>query len=94
MTQEQVTCERHGTGMAATFTCQHIAKGSATQFLSDEEATETEPWPDAYCEKCAAFRDANGGEWNDTSEAFANVKVLCSSCYEDRRTALSNAKPA
>ncbi len=88
MPEEKVICDEHGAGMSATFTCRHIARGEAARFLSDEEATADAPWPDAYCEQCAAFRDAQGGEWNDVSEEFADVTVLCHRCYEDRRRAL------
>lgn len=94
MEREKVVCGKHGDAMWATFVCRHIAKGTAKRFLSDEEPTEAEPWPDAYCDTCEAFRLANGGEWNDQSEEFADVTILCNGCYEERRASLSAATQA
>ena len=89
--RERVICDKHGDAMQATFVCRHIAQGTAQRFLSDEAVTDDDPWPDAYCETCAAFRDSRGGEWDTESEEFADVKVLCNGCYEDRRANASSS---
>jgi hypothetical protein len=34
----------------------------------------------AWCSQCEIERQKEDG-WNDTSEAFANIKVVCEDCY-------------
>jgi hypothetical protein len=35
---------------------------------------------EAWCDGCETARAAEG-EWNDTSMAFAQIKVVCEQCY-------------
>lgn len=90
LTQEQydnwkkhaVTCESHGTSRAA-FVCQHLNKDSYTGF---HEAFESNPLiePDddyqAWCDECEKMREQEG-EWNDVSEGFAKIRLICDQCF-------------
>jgi hypothetical protein len=83
--EEMISCDCHGKGRAS-FVCQHlIGKGTAAGF---HEAFETEQGMDlqeddsfqAWCNECETER-LKQGEWNDENIAFANIKVVCESCY-------------
>jgi hypothetical protein len=90
LTQEQyedlknkhVECETHGTSRVA-FVCQHLLKGSDLGFY---EAFESNPLiePDddyqAWCGACEKVWEREG-EWNETSMAFAKIKLVCDQCY-------------
>lgn len=76
----KVECDEHGRCDAA-FVCQHLMKGEALGFnvgYSDDESDEL--YPDAWCDECEAVREAEG-EWNEASATFADIKMVCSSCY-------------
>ena len=64
--------------------CQ-LAAGTGLAWFSSGDPTEDNPWPDSWCEKCDSKRIGHGGEWNEESEAFAQIKLLCNSCYEEKK---------
>lgn len=39
----------------------------------------------AWCSACDEVLLKEGGEWNDKSEAFAGVSILCEGCFETIR---------
>ena len=48
----------------------------------------SEPRGDAWCAACEAVRIKEGGstgEWNERSEAFASIKLVCGTCYDEIR---------
>ncbi len=81
--EQLVECAEHG-AQPATFVCQHILRGLEEDkpygfwWADDPESTR----PDAWCTACEEYLNADGGEWNDKTEAFAGVKLLCGSCYD------------
>ncbi|MDX1572353.1 MAG: hypothetical protein R3200_17865 [Xanthomonadales bacterium] len=91
MTEENgcVECCHHGR-QPATFVCQHLVQslrdGRARGFWTSAEDPDN-PRPDAWCGDCEALVN-RVGEWNDESEAFAGVSLLCGLCY-DRARALN-----
>lgn len=80
----RITCSSHGE-TPATFACRHVVFGVACGFHSGEP-TEDEPWPDAWCDLCEVAFQAAGGQWTKNAEKIANIKVLCTGCYEAART--------
>ena len=68
----------------ATYVCQHILQtlrdGIPRGFWSSSESPEN-PRPDSWCSECEEVANAAGG-WDDESEAFAGVSLLCGSCYD------------
>jgi hypothetical protein len=85
-----VECAEHGP-QQSTFVCQHVAaslghRRSVGFWISDA----SEPRPNAWCTECERVVQARGGEWDDESEAFAGVTLLCGACYDEAR-ALSQA---
>ena len=80
--RRSIECSTHGPAYA-TFVCRHLIEGSNTEWYSGE-VDEEHPWPDSWCGICHEFYEAEG-EWNDTSEAAANIsdnlKILCHHCY-------------
>jgi hypothetical protein len=81
--REMVVCGEHGE-TPATFMCRHVATGSACGFHASVE-DPADRWPDAWCDLCEAAFQAAGGEWNETSEAGLDMKLLCTRCYEAAR---------
>jgi hypothetical protein len=78
----RVVCGQHGETPAA-FTCRHVAFGVACGYhVSPDDAHL--PWPDAWCDACAEVL-ARVGAWNAESERFADIKALCTHCYEAAR---------
>jgi hypothetical protein len=75
---EPMICESHEGGYA-TFVCQHLVTGSGLGFFCADEPDDERP--DAWCGDCDRILEEEG-EWNDTSEAYAQVTVLCSGCYD------------
>ena len=69
------------------FICQHLNKDEHTGF---NEAFEPVTIPDAddgyqaWCDECEKVREQEG-EWNDTSMAFAKIKLICDQCYFEIR---------
>ncbi len=84
-----VECSEHGP-QQATYVCQHIVLGlrgdEARGFWS--AADSGNPRPDAWCTACNEFLHEKGGDWNDVTEAFASVTLLCGACY-DRAKAMN-----
>ena len=73
----------HGT-QEITFVCRHLAEslrtGTKVGFF-----WASEPRGDAWCTECENVRISEGGEsgdWNERSEAFAQIKLLCGACYD------------
>lgn len=85
---KRVECKLHGEGYA-TFVCHHLQTGVACGYVASGDPDDDDPCPDAWCSACEEVRAAEG-EWNDTSEGFAQVSLACSGCYNDIR--LRNAR--
>lgn len=80
---KMVECNEHGV-QQATFVCQHVIQSLRDNiprgFWSAEESPEN-PRPDSWCTECEELVNSVG-EWNDETEAFAGVTLLCGACYD------------
>jgi hypothetical protein len=86
MSEEEmkVECNIHGTS-DATFVCQHLPQGEKLGFHRGFDPDNPYAlYPDAWCDKCDEVLEQEGG-WNDTSESFAGIKLLCSGCYTNAK---------
>ena len=79
MTAKKVTCGTHGEAYEA-YVCEHLIGASGLKWYSHEPSEEN-PWPDAWCGRCHTEFEREG-EWNETSEASVNIKLICHQCYE------------
>lgn len=80
----KVECGTHGERVA-TFLCKHLVESDGRGFnVGYDPENPNDVFPDAWCNECEAVLEREG-EWNDTSEKFADIKMLCSSCYQDIR---------
>ncbi len=77
-----VRCPDHGQ-VTPAFVCKHLFEQLLHSaftpigfFEPDVQAEE----PNGWCKDCELVR-AREGEWNDASEAFAGVKLICSACF-------------
>ncbi len=77
-----IHCPTHGASRE-TYICEHLAE-NARQRWHCAYPTEDNPWPDAWCDVCNAVY-LQHGKWNDSNNSKIKIKMLCSSCYEDRR---------
>lgn len=82
-----VSCERDGQNHA-TFVCRHLARNAGLGFFCSEDPDD--PRPDAWCGACDEVLQREG-EWNDRSEPFAHVTLICAGCYD--RARLRNRAP-
>jgi len=79
-----VTCSMHEYGRRA-FVCQHLDLDSKVGFEEAFETTEDMELMEgddfqAWCNTCELVRQKEGG-WNERSEAFADIKLICEKCY-------------
>lgn len=83
--EKYIECGEHGSRRRA-FVCQHLIKSTKTGF---EEAFPTFPDMEfefedddfqAWCDECEKVRVAEDG-WNDESQKFAKIKLVCEKCY-------------
>lgn len=78
-----IKCQVHGE-QQETFVCRHLAKALETGeqigfFWSGE------PRGDAWCSACETVRVREGGvsgDWNERSEKFVGITLLCGACYD------------
>lgn len=82
MSDDTVICGRHGQ-TRATFMCRHLAAGVACGYHAAAENPD-DRWPDAWCDRCDEQLD-DDGEWTEDAMAFADIKVLCTHCYDAAR---------
>lgn len=91
--QHYVECSEHGQ-QQATYVCQHIVQslrdGKPRGFWSSEESPDN-PRPDSWCSTCEDVVNRIG-EWNEESESFAGISLLCGACY-DRAKDMNTRKP-
>ena len=84
--KEKVECPVHGP-QDETYVCCHLVESLKTgEKVGFYYASE--PRGDAWCAACEEVRVREGGEsgdWNDRSEAFAQIKLLCGACYDKVR---------
>jgi hypothetical protein len=78
---ELVSCGTHGVRPAA-FVCWHVLEslhtGSAVGFHTPDHAEDDDQ---AWCDACERVR-AREGEWNDRSEAYADIRLICLDCFQ------------
>ena len=83
MAKRLVECGEHGARRPA-FVCHHLNLVYPVGFNEPEVRDETDPDFDdelqAWCDACEKVRAAEG-EWNDVSEAFADIKLICAQCF-------------
>ena len=88
--QQIVECAEHG-DQQATYVCQHIIQtlkdGIPRGFWTSDD--QENPRPDAWCSDCEEVVQEKNGEWDDESEEFAGVTLLCGACY-DRAIEINN----
>ena len=84
--QRRVHCREHGDRLPA-FVCRHLVRGTGLGFYEPNHTPLSDGEPDercAWCEACERARQGRGG-WDDESEAFAGVTMICDACFEAAR---------
>ena len=81
-----IDCSLHGQTRPA-FVCRHLVRGDGLGFfspnrslISDDESDELQSW----CADCERVRQEQG-EWNDVSEGYAGITMICDNCFEAAR---------
>jgi hypothetical protein len=82
--QRRVHCHEYGERLP-TFVCRHLVRGTGLGFY--EPNTDLRRQPDERCARCEACERVRGGRggWDDESEAFAGVTMICDACFEAAR---------
>lgn len=76
----KVECSVHGKSSAA-FVCHHLTEGTKLGFnAAFDPDSPDDLYPDAWCNECGRILEQES-EWNDTAEAFADIKLVCAQCY-------------
>lgn len=83
-----VECVTHG-ATAPAYVCSHLLDGLRIGHIRSIGFFEGEAEPDSedscgWCQACEDVRVAEGG-WNDQSEGYARIRLICSECFEDIR---------
>ncbi len=92
---ELTECVLHGK-QEETFVCTHLA-GSIQTGERVGFYFASEPRGDAWCQECEEERlkyGGAGGDWNERSEAFADITLICGSCYDKVKTLNYSATPS
>lgn len=78
----QMECPRHGDQRPA-FICTHLQHGADLGF-HQPDAPPMADWPfqNAWCDECDRVL-MQEGEWNERSEAFADIIAICEGCFEE-----------
>jgi hypothetical protein len=76
-----VECASHGQAYA-TYICKHLVSKPKQRWFADLPE-EDWPWPDAWCTKCQAIFERQGG-WPEDGEE-APIALVCNHCYQDKR---------
>src|SRR3954468_17966011 len=87
---DKLDCAIHGE-CAKTYVCTHLSGESSGLGFNCREATDDNPYPDAWCDNCEIIREAHGG-WNEQTDKLANISLLCSGCYQ--RSQIRNTRPS
>jgi hypothetical protein len=77
-----VMCRTHGARRAA-FVCQHLNRDTYTGFhepFDSDPLNEADDDYQAWCDECEKVR-LREGEWNDVSEGFAKIRLVCDQCF-------------
>ncbi len=83
-TDDLIQCEKHGERYA-TYVCQHLLDGEQKGFNFGFDPDDPyKLYPDAWCDECERLYDEAGG-WTDDAMKIADIKMLCSGCYMERR---------
>jgi hypothetical protein len=79
-----VQCHKHGAQEAA-YVCCHLANSLSTGVpVGFYYSGTVEERSDAWCSECEDVRVRYGGEsgdWNEASESFARITLVCGACY-------------
>ena len=82
MRDKLVECDSHGEVRPA-FVCHHLLSGERVGWNEpdeyDDEADEFAGCINAWCDECEGVANAGGG-WNDETEAFADIRLVCETC--------------
>jgi hypothetical protein len=88
---KRVTCGAHG-DTPATYACRHVTVGSACGFHTSAD-NPSDAWPDAWCDLCEEAVQATGGAWTDASEKVAEIKLMCTHCYDAAKSRNASVPP-
>ena len=81
-----VECAQHG-ATRPSFVCQHLLQSLKTGESCEVNWTRDEDnQVNAWCDQCDDYLLANGNEWNDKTEAFASIKLICEDCFGTLKT--------
>ena len=83
---QRVHCREHGLRYA-TFVCRHLVSGNGLGFFAPDRTPISEHESDeqcAWCAECERVRQRQGG-WDDVSEAFAGITMICDTCFDAAR---------
>ncbi|NRP13481.1 hypothetical protein XMD517_002266 [Aliiroseovarius sp. xm-d-517] len=80
--EKTVHCNLHGPSNPAyacshSLTSLHDGRKRGLVFVRDEDGQYN-----GWCEECDKFLMNHGEEWNDETEAFAKIGLLCEFCFE------------
>ena len=80
--EQRVHCHQHGPTKPAYACCHSIVSlrdGSKRGliFVRDEDGQYN-----GWCDECDKFLMSHGEEWNDETEGFAKIGLLCEVCFE------------
>ena len=82
--RKTVECGVHGAEGAA-WVCRHLDLDEPVGFVEGYDPDE--PDAELFQAWCAACDEvlAREGEWNDRSEAFAGIRLVCRACYREMK---------
>jgi hypothetical protein len=69
----------------AAFVCRHVLDSLRTgSRVGCHTPSDSEGDDQGWCDACERVR-AREGEWNDRSEANADIRLICLDCFQEAR---------
>lgn len=88
--EQVVECGTHGRS-APAYVCSHLVEGLRGRDIrsigfheGEAQSAEDAEGECGWCQACEDVRAAEGG-WNDRSEGYAQITLICSGCFEEIR---------
>jgi len=80
--QQLVECATHGQ-TRASYVCHHLLQSRQDGSMRPVNwVRDEDEHVNAWCDECEEYLQSHGAEWNDKTESFAKIRMICENCFE------------
>jgi hypothetical protein len=81
MKKPKIRCGKHGKSYTSIL-CRHLCGGTGLSYHAFKYPPDHPAVWQAWCLECHAVLEEEGG-WTARSEKFADLKIVCTSCFKN-----------